>query len=117
MFLSWIFLVLIIAVLVILGIVLWAKFFGIHDLAAHPGTAHSSGDSADAAHQETESQIASANRRAVAHGQLAAVEFSVVPRGYRADQVDAVLAECQAEIDRLRAQQDPHAQRPQDTER
>lgn len=50
-------------------------------------------------------------------GSLQRWNFSVVPRGYRADQVDAALAECQAEIDRLRAQQDPHAQRPQDTER
>lgn len=106
MFLSWLFLLLIIAVIVVTGIVVWAKLFGVDDAAARSGTAWSGtvDDSAEAARHENESQIAATNRQAVADGRIDRVEFSVVPRGYRPDQVDAVLAECQAEIERLRNQ-------------
>ncbi len=104
MFLSWIFLLIIIAVVVVIGVVLWSKLFGVDDAAARPGTAAGFADTAEAARHENESQIAVANRQAVAEGVLDRVEFSVVPRGYRPDQVDAVLAECQVEIARLRSQ-------------
>lgn len=104
-FLSWIFLLIITATIVIFGVVAWAKLFGTDgadDAAARVSGASNSDEYADNAHAENCTAIGLANRQAVAGGDLDAVEFSVVPRGYRADQVDAVLAECQRELTRLR---------------
>ncbi|WP_448858092.1 DivIVA domain-containing protein [Corynebacterium propinquum] len=106
-FLSWIFLLIITAIIVICGVVGWAKLFGTDgadDAAARVSGASSNDGYADNAHAENCSAIGLANRQAVAVGALDAVEFSVVPRGYRADQVDAVLAECQRELMRLRSE-------------
>ena len=96
-FLSWIFLLIITATIVIFGVVAWAKLFGTDgadDAAARVNGASNSDEYADNAHAENCTAIGLANRQAVVVGDLDAVEFSVVPRGYRADQVDAVLAEC-----------------------
>lgn len=104
-FLSWLFLLIITATIVIFGVVAWAKLFGTDgadDAAARVSGASNSDEYADNAHAENCTAIGLANRQAVAVGDLDAVEFSVVPRGYRADQVDAVLAECQRELTRLR---------------
>ncbi|CAM2770999.1 DivIVA domain-containing protein [Corynebacterium propinquum] len=123
-FLSWIFLLIITAIIVICGVVAWAKLFGTDgadDAAARVSGASNSDAYADYAHAENCSAIGLANRQAVAAGDLDAVEFSVVPRGYRADQVDAVLAECQRELTRLRSelehfqQNDADAGGPADT--
>lgn len=104
-FLSWIFLLIITATIVIFGVVAWAKLFGTDgadDAAARVNGASNSDEYADNAHAENCTAIGLANRQAVVVGDLDAVEFSVVPRGYRADQVDAVLADCQRELTRLR---------------
>ena len=104
-FLSWIFLLIITATIVIFGVVAWANLFGTDgadDAAARVNGASNSDEYADNAHAENCTAIGLVNRQAVVVGDLDAVEFSVVPRGYRADQVDAVLAECQRELTRLR---------------
>ncbi|CAM3904210.1 DivIVA domain-containing protein [Corynebacterium frankenforstense] len=73
--LSWIFLIVVLVLLVIVGT--WAA-----------GRLLGRGEPEPAADPQ---EVAAANARAVAAGDLDAVRFELVPRGYRPEQVEAVL--------------------------
>ena len=73
--LSWIFLIVVLVVLVIVGTWIAGRLLG-------------RGEPEPAADPE---EAAAANKRAVAAGDLDAVRFELVPRGYRPEQVEAVL--------------------------
>lgn len=73
--LSWIFLIVVLVLLVIVGT--WSA-----------GRLLGRGEPEPAADPE---EVAAANERAVAAGDLDAVRFELVPRGYRPEQVEAVL--------------------------
>lgn len=76
--LSWIFLILVIALICVLGFLLSARVFGRgEDLPPLPASA----------------EVIELNRRAVAAGDLDAVTLEVVHRGYRMDQVDDLIAQ------------------------
>ncbi|WP_448853448.1 DivIVA domain-containing protein [Corynebacterium frankenforstense] len=73
--LSWIFLIVVLVLLVIVGTWIAGRLLG-------------RGEPEPAADPE---EVAAANERAVAAGDLDAVRFELVPRGYRPEQVEAVL--------------------------
>lgn len=73
--LSWIFLIVVLVLLVIVGTWTAGRLLG-------------RGEPEPAADPE---EVAAANARAVAAGDLDAVRFELVPRGYRPEQVEAVL--------------------------
>ncbi|WCZ32267.1 DivIVA domain-containing protein [Corynebacterium massiliense] len=86
--LSWIFLILILAAFVVIGTWSFTYFFG--------------GEKVMPARPDLEVDLNAHNAQAVRQGDFGAVAFDVVPRGYRQDQVDALLHE-------LAAQRNPHA--------
>lgn len=74
--LSWIILVLVLILLSIIGVKLFATVFGRGEaLPPMPPTA----------------EVKEANRRAVEEGNLGDIQLEVVQRGYRMDQVDALI--------------------------
>lgn len=75
--LSWILLILVLAALVAVGTWMWGTVFGRGEVLPPIGDA---------------AVVREANRQAVADGDLGAVTFELVPRGYRPEQVDEVIA-------------------------
>ena len=75
--LSWILLILVLAALVAVGTWLWGTVFGRGEVLPPIGDP---------------ATVRDANRRAVTDGDLGAVAFELVPRGYRPEQVDDVIA-------------------------
>ncbi|WKD57882.1 hypothetical protein CAPI_06710 [Corynebacterium capitovis DSM 44611] len=74
--LSWILLILIVALVAVLGLITSAAVFGRGEVVEPlPPTA----------------DVIARNRRAVEAGDIDAIELEVVPRGYRMDQVDALI--------------------------
>lgn len=74
--LTWILLILLLAALVVLGTWLWGRIFGRGEILEPV---------------DNRDQI-EANRLAVARGAMRDVQFEIVPRGYRPEQVDDVIA-------------------------
>lgn len=89
--LSWIVLIILLALLVALGTWIWGRFLG-------------RGEVMDAG--ETPKAVMEDNRRAVAADDLDSVRFDVVSHGYRQDQVDDVIAVLQARIAELQGHQE-----------
>lgn len=76
--LSWIILILVLALVSILGVRLFASIFGRGEaLPPMPPT----------------EEVKEANRRAVEEGNFGDIQLEVVQRGYRMDQVDALIAQ------------------------
>ncbi|GAB3696891.1 DivIVA domain-containing protein [Corynebacterium nasicanis] len=73
---SWLLLIILLLALTVLGTWFWGSVFGRGELLAPL-------DPAD---------TREANLRAVAEGDIDAVQFEIVPRGYRPEQVDEVIA-------------------------
>lgn len=78
MFLSWIVLIIALVIFSVLGVLLFAAIFGRGE-ALPPMM-----ESAD---------VKQANREAIAQGRYADLQLEVVHRGYRMDQVDALIAQ------------------------
>lgn len=89
--LSWILLILVLAALVAVGTWMWGTVFGRGEVLPPIGDA--------AVVREANRQ---ANRQAVADGDLGAVTFELVPRGYRPEQVDDVIAHLAWELAKAR---------------
>lgn len=81
-FLSWIVLILVLALVSILGVRLFAEVFGRGE-ALPPMPASE--------------EVKEANRRAVEEGNFGDIQLEVVHRGYRMDQVDALIAQLAGE--------------------
>lgn len=80
---SWLLLFVTLAAFVVLGTWLWGTIFGRGEVLPpidDPDT------------------VMADNRAAVAAGSLDGVRFQLVPRGYRPEQVDAVLADLEAQL-------------------
>ncbi|MCT1427543.1 MULTISPECIES: DivIVA domain-containing protein [Corynebacterium] len=81
--LSWIMLLVVLFALVIIGTWAWGSIFG----------------RAEVMHPLDESEdVRKNNRAAVREGCLDKVKFEVVPRGYRQDQVDDLLAQLEEQL-------------------
>ncbi|QNE89317.1 DivIVA domain-containing protein [Corynebacterium incognita] len=75
---SWLLLIVVLVALVAVGTYAWGSIFGSGEvMEEHPDA----------------SEVNRVNREHVEAGELDKVAFDVVPRGYRQDQVDALLAE------------------------
>lgn len=97
--LSWIILILILALLSIIGVRVFASVFGRGEaLPPMPPT----------------SEVKEANRHAVEEGNFGDIQLEVVHRGYRMDQVDALLEQLAGDnlgpVDRRGAQVESSAQ-------
>ena len=76
--LSWIVLIVVLIAFIVIGTWLWGSIFG-------PGTVMDPPDEPQ--------KVLENNRVAAAQGRFDDVQFEVVPRGYRQDQVDDLLAQ------------------------
>lgn len=77
--LSWLLLIVLLAAFVVLGIWIWGNVFGRGEVLEPLDP----------------QQTIEANRRAVGSGTIDDVRFDLVPRGYRPEQVDDVIAHLQ----------------------
>ena len=77
--LSWIFLILILAALVVCGTWVFTYFFG--------------GEKVMPDRPDRETDVIQHNADALRSGNLDAIAFDVVPHGYRQEQVDALIAQ------------------------
>ncbi|STC70155.1 hypothetical protein [Corynebacterium pilosum] len=75
--LSWILLIIVVVAFVVLGTWAFGKIFGRGELLPPMEDTH---------------DVIAHNRRAVHEGRIEDIELEVVPRGYRQDQVDALVA-------------------------
>ena len=80
--LSWIVLIVVLIAFIVIGTWLWGSIFG-------PGTVMDPPDEPQ--------KVLENNRAAAAQGRFEDVQFEVVPRGYRQDQVDDRLAQREQE--------------------
>lgn len=81
--LSWIVLIVVLIAFIVIGTWLWGSIFG-------PGTVMDPPDEPQ--------KVLENNRVAAAQGRFDDVQFEVVPRGYRQDQVDDLLAQLEQEL-------------------
>lgn len=82
--LSWIVLILVLAAFSIIGVRVFASVFGRgEELPPMPPT----------------EEVKAANRRAIAEGNFGDIQLEVVQRGYRMDQVDALIAQLTGQED------------------
>ncbi|WKS55629.1 DivIVA domain-containing protein [Corynebacterium accolens] len=81
--LSWIVLIVVLIAFIVIGTWLWGSIFG-------PGTVMDPPDEPQ--------KVLENNRVAAAQGRFEDVQFEVVPRGYRQDQVDDLLAQLEQEL-------------------
>lgn len=81
--LSWIMLLVVLIALVIIGTWAWGSIFGRGEVM-HP--------------LDEPEDVRKNNRAAVREGCLDKVKFEVVPRGYRQDQVDDLLAQLEEQL-------------------
>lgn len=82
--LSWIVLIVVLIAFIVIGTWLWGSIFG-------PGTVMDPPDEPQ--------KVLENNRVAAAQGRFEDVQFEVVPRGYRQDQVDDLLAQLEQELE------------------
>ncbi|MDK4278906.1 DivIVA domain-containing protein [Corynebacterium accolens] len=85
--LSWIVLIVVLIAFIVIGTWLWGSIFG-------PGTVVDPPDEPQ--------KVLENNRVAAAQGRFEDVQFEVVPRGYRQDQVDDLLAQLEQELEAAR---------------
>ncbi|ERS58128.1 hypothetical protein HMPREF1261_02187 [Corynebacterium sp. KPL1818] len=85
--LSWIVLIVVLIAFIVIGTWLWGSIFG-------PGTVMDPPDEPQ--------KVLENNRVAAAQGRFEDVQFEVVPRGYRQDQVDDLLAQLEQELEAAR---------------
>ncbi len=85
--LSWIVLIVVLIAFIVIGTWLWGSVFG-------PGTVMDPPDEPQ--------KVLENNRAAAAQGRFEDVQFEVVPRGYRQDQVDDLLAQVEKELEAAR---------------
>lgn len=85
--LSWIVLIVVLIAFIVIGTWLWGSIFG-------PGTVMDPPDEPQ--------KVLENNRVAAAQGRFEDVQFEVVPRGYRQDQVDDLLAQLEQELEAVR---------------
>ncbi|MER0080417.1 DivIVA domain-containing protein [Corynebacterium sp. KPL2830] len=85
--LSWIVLIVVLIAFIVIGTWVWGSFFG-------PGTVMDPPDEPQ--------KVLENNRAAAAQGRFDDVQFEVVPRGYRQDQVDDLLAQLEQELEAAR---------------
>lgn len=81
--LTWIFLIIMLALFTVLFTWLFGRLFGRGEIlppAGDPGG------------------LTTRNRERLAEGEIDAVEFDIVPRGYRPDQVDAVIDDLKTQL-------------------
>lgn len=88
--LNWILLILLLLIMIILLTWVFAKVFG-------------RGEATDVAVSNEETK--EANARAIAEGRLDNIQFDLVPRGYRQDQVDAVIEDLMEQLAQARGTQ------------
>ncbi|MBK4140303.1 DivIVA domain-containing protein [Corynebacterium macginleyi] len=81
--LSWIVLIVVLIAFIVIGTWVWGSIFG-------PGTVMDPPDEPQ--------RVLENNRVAAAQGRFDDVHFEVVPRGYRQDQVDDLLAHLEQEL-------------------
>lgn len=81
---SWILLLLVLAAFVVLSTWGWGKIFGLGDVM---------GD------VDEKVDVRAFNRAALDRGELDDLRFELVPRGYRPEQVDEVIADLRAQLD------------------
>lgn len=74
--LSWILLIIVVLALIVVGTWVFGRIFGRGELLPPMEESHS---------------VIAHNQRAVREGRIDDIELEVVPRGYRQDQVDALL--------------------------
>lgn len=85
--LSWIVLIVVLIAFIVIGTWLWGSIFG-------PGTVMDPPDEPQ--------KVLENNRVAAAQGRFDDVQFEVVPRGYRQDQVDDLLSQLEQELEAVR---------------
>ena len=85
--LSWIVLIVVLIAFIVIGTWLWGSIFG-------PGTVMDPPDEPQ--------KVLENNRVAAAQGRFEDVQFEVVPRGYRQDQVADLLAQLEQELEAAR---------------
>ncbi|KQB86305.1 DivIVA domain-containing protein [Corynebacterium lowii] len=93
-FVMWILLILVLCALVVVGTWAWGRIFGRAEVDAP---------------MEESLRVQEHNAEALARGELDDVRFELVLRGYRPDQVDAVIVELWQRIEALEAQVARHA--------
>lgn len=81
--LTWILLIIMLALFTVLFTWLFGRLFGRGEIL--PPT-------------EDPGRLINRNRERLAAGEIDAVEFDIVPRGYRPDQVDALLEELKSQL-------------------
>ncbi|MCH6196345.1 DivIVA domain-containing protein [Corynebacterium mastitidis] len=89
MFLMWVLLVVVLCALTVVGTWAWGRIFGRGEVEAPT---------------EESPRVREKNREALARGDLDDVRFDLVIRGYRPDQVDAVIEELWRRVEDLEAQ-------------
>lgn len=86
---SWLLLILLLAAFTVLGIWLWGSVFGRGEVLPPLDPA----------------ETLEANRRAVGAGRIDDVQFELVPRGYRPEQVDDVIAHLTWQLSQARGEE------------
>lgn len=81
--LSWIVLIVVLIAFVVLGTWAWGAIFGRGEMLPP---------------LDEPQAVMAKNRRALAEGDFSSIAFEVVPRGYRQDQVDDLLAALEAKL-------------------
>lgn len=86
---SWILLIVVLAALVVLGTWFWGSVFGRGEVLEP---------------LDDPETLSRDNREAIESGRVQDVRFEVVPRGYRPEQVDEVIAQLTEQIEQARAE-------------
>lgn len=81
--LTWIFLIVVLALLTVLFTWLFGRLFGRGEILPA---------------RDERQDVIGQNREHIAAGELEELSFDIVPRGYRADQVDAALADLKGQL-------------------
>lgn len=81
--LSWILLIVVLIAFIVIGTWVWGSIFGRGTVMDPP---------------DEPQKVLENNRAAAAQGRFDDVQFEVVPRGYRQDQVDDLLAQLEQEL-------------------